>query len=284
MEYRALGQTRERLSIIGFGGIVVAKVPQAEADQAVSRAVEHGINYFDVAPSYDDAEARLGAALEPYRSRSFLACKTTERTRQGARAELEHSLRRLRTSHFDLYQLHAMSTEEDLAQALGPGGALETLEAARKEGLVRFLGFSAHSDAIALKLIAAYNFDTILFPINWVNYHQANFGPAVIDAARPKGMGRLALKAMARSRWQQEASRKQAPKCWYEPCLDPVESSLALRFALSEPITAAIPPGDPELFWNAVETAERFEPLSFIERDIVRQRAINVQPLFPLAQ
>lgn len=281
MEYRVLGKTGEKLSVLGFGGIVVAKVEQREANETLARVVDTGINYFDVAPTYDDAEERLGPALEPYRGRMFLACKTTKRTKAEAQAELERSLRLLRTDHFDLYQLHAMTTEEDFEKATGPGGALETFVAAREKGLVRYLGFSAHSDTIALKLMEAFPFDSILFPVNWVNYIQAGWGPAVLEKARSLGMGRLALKAMARTRWERPEGRERFPKCWYEPCMDPHEAELALRFTLSEPITAAIPPGDPGLFWQAVAVAQQFEPLSYAEREDLRARAQGLTPLFP---
>lgn len=282
MQYRALGRTGVQLSMLGFGGMVVAGVSQAEADAAVARAVDRGINYFDVAPSYGDAEERLGPALAPYRDRVFLACKTTQRTRDGTRAELEQSLRRLRTDHFDLYQLHAMTTEEDVEHVMGPGGALEAFTAARELGLVRFLGFSAHSDTVAMKLLDAFGFDSILFPVNWVNYFEADFGPAVMEKARAYGVGRLALKAMARTQWQPGGDRQRYAKCWYEPCQDPDEAALALRFTLSEPVTAALPPGEPRLFWHAVEVAERFEPLSFSERVLLQHRAESIVPLFPL--
>jgi aryl-alcohol dehydrogenase-like predicted oxidoreductase len=285
MQYRELGTTGAMLSCIGFGGIVVSGMEQSQANTTVSRAVDRGINYFDVAPSYGDAEERLGPALRPYRHGAFLACKTQQRSRLEARGELEQSLKRLQTDHFDLYQLHAMTTQADFEQATAPGGALEALEEARQEGLIRFLGFSAHSAEIALKLLEAFRFDSVLFPVNWVNYFQAGFGPQVVEAARSRQVGRLALKAMARSRWQSEGDRRQkAPNCWYEPVQDPAEQALALRFTLSEPITAAIPPGDPALFWRAVEIAEHFEPLSPGEREELRRRAAAVQPLFPLVQ
>lgn len=86
---RPYGRTGERLSIIGFGGIVVSGVEQEHADRVVAQAVEKGVNYFDVAPTYGDAEIKLGPALEPYRKDVFLACKTTQRTKEGAAAELK---------------------------------------------------------------------------------------------------------------------------------------------------------------------------------------------------
>ena len=134
---RLLGKTGEHLSIIGFGGILVSGVEQSEADAIVREAIERGINYFDVAPTYGDAEEHLGPALEEFRKDVFLACKTTERQKEGAWSELHESLRKLRTDHFDLYQLHGMTTKEDLEQVFAPGGAIETFIKAREQGLTR---------------------------------------------------------------------------------------------------------------------------------------------------
>ena len=101
-----MGGTGEKLSVLGFGGILVMEEEPSRAADLVAEAVDRGINYFDVAPSYGNAEERLGPALAPYRGRVFLACKTGQRTRAGAEAELRQSLRNMRTDHFDLYQHH----------------------------------------------------------------------------------------------------------------------------------------------------------------------------------
>ena len=186
LERRALGRTGERLSILGFGGIVVMNATTQEASNRVAEAIDHGVNYFDVAPSYGNAEDMLGPALEPYRKGVFLACKTTERSREGSQRELDSSLRKMRTDHFDLYQLHAVTTRDDVEKIFAPGGALETFVAARKAGKVRFLGFSAHSVEAALALIGRYEFDTILFPTNFATWHAGNFGPQVLAAAQAK--------------------------------------------------------------------------------------------------
>jgi aryl-alcohol dehydrogenase-like predicted oxidoreductase len=144
LERRALGKTGEKLSFIGFGGVVVTSVTAEEASRSVRHAIDAGINYFDVAPTYGNAEEMLGPALEPYRKSVFLACKTQERTKDGALAELDRSLAKLRTDHFDLYQHHAVTKKADVETIFGPGGAMEGFEAAKKAGKVRFLGFSAH--------------------------------------------------------------------------------------------------------------------------------------------
>ena len=106
---REYGKTGMKLSIIGFGGIVVKDTEQKHANRIVAEAFERGVNYFDVAPTYGDAELKLGPALEPYRKKVFLACKTTERQRGGASEELKESLKRLRTDYLNLYQLHAIT-------------------------------------------------------------------------------------------------------------------------------------------------------------------------------
>lgn len=282
MQKRELGKTGLNVSIITFGGIVVKDMPQADANRIVAETIDRGINYFDVAPSYGDAEVKLGPALEPFRKDVFLACKTGKRDRDGAAAELRQSLRNLCTDHFDVYQLHGLTKMEELDQALGPNGAMEAFLRARDEGLVRFIGFSAHSVEVALEAIRRFDFDTVLFPINYVLYHEANFGPQVVKAAQEKEMGRLALKAMARTKWA-EGSERTHPRCWYEPVTDPHEASLALRFTLSEPIATAVPPGDVRLFRLALDIAENFRPLSDEERQQIGRQARNLTPIFRLA-
>jgi aryl-alcohol dehydrogenase-like predicted oxidoreductase len=283
MDRRPLGSTGAELSIIGFGGILVMNVEPAEAASLVAEAVDRGVNYFDVAPSYGNAEERLGPALEPYRDQAFLACKTQKRTSSEAAAELRDSLRRMRTDYFDLYQLHAMTTREDLEVATGPGGALEAFVAAREAGLIRHIGFSAHNVDVALELMDRFDFASVLFPLNWMEYFNAGFGPQVVEKAAQKGVGRLALKAMARQKWPEGAERGPWTKCWYEPCSDPREASLAVRFTLSQPITAAITPGHPELFRLALDAVEQFQPLTEAEREGLQQQAQGLQPFFELS-
>ena len=279
---RSYGDTGVRLSIIGFGGIVVSRVEQEHANRVVAEAVEKGVNYFDVAPTYGDAEIKLGPALEPYRKDVFLACKTTQRTKEGAAAELKQSLQRLRTDHFDLYQLHAISdVAKDVDTAFGKGGAMEVFLEAKKQGQVRHLGFSAHSEEAALAAMERYDFDSILFPINFATFYEGNFGPRVIEAAKSKGVARLALKAMAKQRWpKSDPMRKEYPKCWYQPLTDRKEAKLGLYFTLSQSVTAAIPPGDESLFRLALDLAMSFRPVSRKEKETLQQMAQSLDPVF----
>lgn len=280
IEKRSLGRTGEMLSVIGFGGIVVKDATPENASEIVRVAIDNGINYFDVAPSYGDAEIKLGPALEPYRKDVFLACKTGERTRDKARAELDQSLKNLRTDHFDLYQLHAVTTLKDVDTIMGPGGAIETFREARDQGKVRFLGFSAHSVEAAMALMDRFDFDTILFPVNFSTWTAGNFGPQVLARAQEKKMGILALKAMAKGPWEQGANRSRFPKCWYEPLDNQEDVRMGLRFTLSHPVTACVPPGEEELFRMALSVSDHLEPMNEEEIKAVKEKGLNGTPLF----
>ncbi len=283
MEKRQYGKTDVMLSVVGFGGILVMDEEPSTAGALVAQAVERGINYFDVAPSYGNAEERLGPALEPYRQSVFLACKTEKRTAQEAATALEESLRRLRTDHFDLYQLHAVTTMEEVEQITGRGGALETFVKAREQGRVRYLGFSAHSEEAALALLDRFAFDSILFPVNWVCWHQGGFGPRVLEKAREKGAAILALKALHKRRLGKDEPRKW-PKCWYAPVETFAEAEWALRFTLSLPVTAAVSPGHAQFFDWMCTAAERFAPLSAEEAAEVARHSAGLDPIFPLRE
>jgi predicted aldo/keto reductase-like oxidoreductase len=280
---RTYGDTGERLSIIGFGGIVVSGVEQEHANRVVAEAIEKGVNYFDVAPSYGDAEIKLGPALEPYRKDVFLACKTEHRTREETAAELKESLKRLRTDYLDLYQLHAITdVQKDVEAVFAKGGAMEVFLEAKKQGQVRYLGFSAHSEEAALAAMERYDFDSVLFPVNFAAFYQGNFGPRTMQAAKSKGVARLAIKALAKQKqWPQgDLARPQYAKCWYRPLTERSEAKLALYFTLSQPITAAIPPGEESLFRMALELALDFRPISQKEAQTLRQMAQPLTPVF----
>jgi aryl-alcohol dehydrogenase-like predicted oxidoreductase len=279
MQYRELGKTGAVLSVVGFGGIVVMNTEADEAARVVGQAVERGITYFDVAPSYGNAQACLGPALQPYRDRVFLACKTGKRDRAGAEAELQESLRLLRTDHFDLYQFHAVTTLEDVEQITAPGGALEAALAARAAGVVRHLGFSAHSEEAALALLDRYPFDSVLFPLNWAAWHHVGFGKRLVARVEELGIGLCALKTLALRRVV-EGEERQWPKCWYIP-VDTLEEAIpAVRFTLSLPVTAAISPSHAELLWLLCDAADQYAPLTPEEDAALAARAQDTVPVF----
>lgn len=263
MEQRTLGSTGRSLSILGFGGIMVTDTTPVEAARYVSEARDRGVTYFDVAPNYGNAQERLGPALKPHRSDCFLACKTTERTAEGAGKELHESLRLLETDHFDLYQLHGLSdVEQDVEAAFAPGGAMEAILKAKDEGKIGHIGFSAHTEEAALAAMDRFAFDSVLFPMNYFTWTKGQFGAGVHTRAKELGMGVLALKTMAhqtRPRADRTDPNRQWPKCWYEPLTEREKVSLALRFTLGLPVDAVVSPSHWELFQIALDVVESGE-------------------------
>lgn len=285
MPMRPFGKSGDKISIVGLGGIVVKDTAPEDAGRIVGEAFERGVNYFDVAPSYGNAQEILGPALAPYRSNVFLACKTGQRTRAGAEEEMKRSLEFLKTDHFDLYQLHAISdVAKDVEAVFAQGGAMEAIMQAKKEGRIRFVGFSAHTEEAALAAMDRYDFDSVLFPLNFAAWFKGGFGSKILTKAKEKGVSRLALKGMARQQWAQgDPNRPNYKKCWYEPLTDLAQAEVALRFTLSQPITAAIPPGDASLFRMAMDIAERFRPVTEKEIALLQASAQTLNPIFKAA-
>ena len=285
MQQRTLGRHDVRLSAIGFGGIVLAHRPQAEADAHVAAAIDRGLTYFDVAPQYGDAQQRMGPALQPFRDQVTLACKSLHRDAKQVAADLDDSLQKLRTDHFDIYQLHGVPSLQEAEQCLAPGGALEAVLQARDAGKVRLVGFSAHDEPAALRLIETDQFDTMLVPLNYVVWTHGKFGPKMLEAANQRGMGVMALKAMARAKIQ-EGEDRSYKKCWYHPEDRPKVASLLLRYTLNLPgVTAAIPPGDPSLFHLACDQIAQHgsAPLTDDEMQTLAAELADAPPIFASA-
>ncbi len=277
---RPYGKHGDKLSIIGFGGIVVMNTPQEQANRAAREAFDQGVNYYDVAPSYGNAQEILGPAIEPFRNKIFLACKTEKRTAKEAQVAMEDSFRKLRTDHFDLYQLHAMTTKDDLEQAFGPGGVMETVVKAKEQGKIRHIGFSAHSEELALELLNRFPFESVLFPLNFVTLFHGNFGWKLLEEAPKRGVTLLSLKAMAKTPWK-EGQPHTVEKTWYEPLTDAATAELAVRYVLSLPVTAYLPPGDEKLFRMALPFAHRHKPVTEAEKAKLKKLAMSMVPIFP---
>jgi len=282
MPTRPYGKDGPELSIIGFPGLVMRRLDQKQGNRLVAQSIERGLNYFDVAPAYGDAEIKLGPALQPYRKKVFLACKTKMRDRDGAKAEFERSLKRLRTDRFDLYQLHVLTdVKKDVDPAFAKGGAMEYLLSQRKAGRIRYLGFSAHTEEAALAAMERFRFDSILFPISFASWLKADFGPKVVAKARQIGATVLAIKAMCRQRWPKgDPLRKKYP-WWYKPVHDRAEAELVLSFVISRGVTAAIPPAIVDIHKLSLDAAPAVRPVTDAEVAKLKALAKTVDPLFP---
>jgi predicted aldo/keto reductase-like oxidoreductase len=277
---RVLGRTGEKLSIVAFPGLALAQLSQEEGTTGLHKAFEQGVNHFDVAPAYGDAEIKMGIGLEGLdRSRIFLSCKTKMRDKDGARQELERSLTRLKTDYFDLYQMHHIRTPEEVKRALGPGGAIETFLKAREEGKIRRIGFSAHTTRGALEMMKGFQFDSVMFPISYVDYLNWDFGKAVIEAAEEHGVAVLAMKAIYAGAWPEGATRTR--KWWYRPLEKDDEIELALRFALSQPgVVTGIPVSYLDLLDKCIRAARVYRPITEAEIAKLRELAAGCGSVF----
>ncbi len=282
MPRRVLGRTGQKVSIIVFPGLALVQQGQEEGTRGLRRAFDAGVNYFDVAPAYGngDAEVKMGVGLQGLdRTKYFLACKTKKRDAQGAREELERSLQRLKTDYFDLYQLHHVVHVAEAEQALGPGGAMETILKAKQEGKIRHIGFSAHSTKGALAVMNGFQFDTAMFPLSFVDYFTRGFGKDVIELANQQGAAVVAIKPMSCGAWPEGAKRTR--QWWYRTTETAHEVQLALRFTLSlKGVVAGVPPSFLDLTDRAIEAAHHYRDLSVGELNELVKFAWDCPPLF----
>lgn len=279
---RVLGRTGRPISIIGYPGLALAKITQPEANQALRAAFDQGVNYFDVAPAYGDAEVKMGPAMAGLpRDEIFLASKTKKRDAAGAREELERSLQRLKTDRFELYQMHVMSTKAEVEQAFGPGGAMETLVKAQQEGKVRWLGFSAHTKEAALDLLNRYKFETVMYPVNFIEHFTHKFDPEVLTLAKQRECAVLSIKAISAGAWKKGEQRTRN-NWWYRVLEDQKEIDQAVRFALSlDPVVSVVPTSFVDLTEKSIAAAVRFRPATDLDLDAMRDLAGKYVPLFP---
>ena len=265
MEQRRLGRTGHQSTVVTFGAAAIGRVDQEVADRAIGLAIDRGVNHFDIAPRYGDAELRLGPWMSRIRDRIFLGCKTIERTREAAWAELHRSLERLRTDRLDLYQLHSVGKIADLDQCTAKGGALEALVQAREQGIVRWLGITGHTHSAPgthFEALRRFDFDTVMFPLNFVLWADDGYrrdASALLGECARRDVGVHIIKTVAKDPW---GDRPRTHTTWYEPFTDQGMIDRAVAFVLSKPVTTLTTAGDVTVLPKVIEAAERFRSLS----------------------
>lgn len=278
---RKLGKTGYEVFPVVYGGIVSMRDGQDASNNYVAWALDRGINYFDVAPTYGDAQEKLGLSLKPFRKDNYLACKTTQRMRADAEKEFEQSLKLLHTDYFDVYQLHSLSTPEDVDKAFGPDGIMEMIEKEKQRGRIRKVGFSAHSQTQALRAMSMYRFDSIMFPTNWQMIMRDGWGAKAVNEAKRQGMGVLAIKGLIHRKWINEEERKAYPKSWCKP-IDVSNTELgvaALKYTFQSGADVIIPRGDFRDFAFCVDHIEEIldSPLSKKEKTLLDNEFLAVK-------
>ncbi len=262
VEKRRLGRLEHMSSVCIYGGAALGEVSQEEADGSISSALESGINHFDTAASYGDSELRLAPWMAEIRSQIFLSTKTEERSRDGARREIEASLARLQVDTVDLIQLHAIGDLDQLNLATGGDGALEAALQAKDEGLVGAIGITGHghgAPATHLEALRRYSFDTVLTPLNYLLYGNAGYRrdyESLVAEIKRQDAGLMVIKPVSRNLWPEGEDPRYAT--WYMPFDEQHHIDAAVAFVLARPEVTGFPTaGDIRLLPAILDAAER---------------------------
>jgi aryl-alcohol dehydrogenase-like predicted oxidoreductase len=267
-----------------FGAAAFWEINQPKADEVLELLLAHGVNHIDVAPSYGQAEERVGPWMKRMRERFFLGCKTTERTKEGAAAEMRRSLERLQTQAFDLYQIHAITTMAELDQVTGPGGALEAMVEARQAGLTRFIGITGHgweSPLIFQEALRRFDFDSVLFPLNFVQYADHEFrdnAEGLIRLCKERDTATMVIKSIARGPW---GKQPKTHTTWYQLFDDPAHIQRGVNFVLSQDVCGICTAGDVSVLPLVLEACENFKPMDEQSQQQLIATAREYEPLFP---
>jgi aryl-alcohol dehydrogenase-like predicted oxidoreductase len=283
METRQFGRTGHMSSVAIFGGAAFWEISQEEADRSMELVIQHGVNHIDVAPSYGQAEERLGPWLKRERDRFFVGCKTQQREKGAAEQEMHASLKRLNIERFDLYQIHAITTMEELDLVTRKGGVLETLVQARQDGLTRHLGITGHgvqAPAVFLEALRRFEFDSVLFPLNFVQCAEAIFRhdvEALLTRCRQLDVGTMVIKSITRGPW---GDQSQDYTTWYQPFDSMAQIQPAVNFVLSHDVTGLCTVGDTRLLPLVLQACQEYQPMDAVQQAEMISRGSAYTPLF----
>jgi aryl-alcohol dehydrogenase-like predicted oxidoreductase len=285
METRRLGRLGHMTSVLVYGAAALSAVPDEVADRSITLALDAGINHFDTAADYGDSEIHLGRWMAGIRDRVFLATKTGDRTASGAYDGIRRSLERLRVSHLDLIQLHAIGDLDDLDRATGPGGAIEGAIKARDEGLVGAIGITGHgmkAPATHLEALRRFPFESVITPYSFrlAQEHDYLMGfEALLEEVRAQDVGLRVIKAVARNLWKSSAEASYAT--WYEPMDEQPQVTAAVAFALARPeVTGLCTAGDVRLLPLFITAEKAMRSLSADDVDAVLSEVTEYEPPF----
>lgn len=271
-----------------LGGAAFARATPGSAAEGFAEAVRRGVNHLDVAPRYGLAEELLGPVLEPVRDEWFVGCKTTRRNPEGVRAQLEESLTKLRTDHFDLYQMHAVT---DLGVLEERAQAAEEILKARDEGLTRFVGITGHNEQVPaahLEALRRWDLDSVMFPVNarmWADADYRRDAEALLELCTERDLGVMAIKAVARRPWPPNDANgaERFATTWYEPWTGHDDVARSISFALSVPgVHAICTAGDLDVLSTSLDAADAFTAMDEAERARAIEDASALPTIFPL--
>lgn len=283
METRRFGRTGHMSTVAILGGAAFSEISQEDANKVMELIIEAGVNHIDVAPSYGHAELLIGPWMPRERGRFFLGCKTLQRSKEGAWKEMQESLKRLQTESFDLYQCHAITSMEELDAVTMKGGALETFEQARQEGLTKYLGITGHgaqTPQIFLEALRRFDFDTVLFPLNFVqmaNPEYRKHAEELIAVCKARDVGTMVIKYITKGPW---GEKQHTATTWYEPFEEMKDIQRGVNFSLSYDVTGLCTAGDIRLVPPVLRACENFTRLSQDEIEAMIKSGEQYEPLF----
>jgi len=283
METRRFGRTGHESTVAIFGAAAFSQVDQGEADAVMGQVIAAGVNHVDVAPSYGIAEERVGPWMARERDRFFVGCKTMERSKAGAALELRQSLERLQIDHFDLYQFHAITSLEELDDVTRPGGALEAVIEARRAGLTRYIGITGHgvdSPAILIEALRRFDFDSVLFPLNFVQYANPTYrrnSEELLRQCRARDVGTMIIKSVTKGPWGEQAKTHNT---WYQPFTDAEHIQRAVNFVLSQDVTGLCTVGDTRLLPLVLRACANYTAMSESDQEALIATGEAYEPLF----
>ena len=258
---KVFGRTGHLSTRTLFGAAALGDVTQDEADSTMQLLLDYGVNHIDTAASYGDSELRLGPWMERYRDQFFLATKTAERSYDGAKAEFEKSLRRLRVDEVDLIQLHYLVGNDEWDVAMGARGALEYLIEAREQGLVKYIGVTGHDVAIARmhqRSLGRFDFDSVLLPYNHLMMqnpvYRSGFNE-VLEICQARNVAVQTIKSITRRPY---LSDKRSHATWYEPLTDQASIDKAVHWVLGNEQVFLNTAGDIGILPKVLSAAARF--------------------------
>jgi predicted aldo/keto reductase-like oxidoreductase len=278
VQQRRLGRLGHHSSVLIYGAAALAEADQDTADASIRLALDAGINHFDVAASYGDAELRLGPWMPEIRDRIFLATKTGLRDRDQAWAQINRSLERLRTDRVDLIQIHAVGDLDELDRVTRPGGSLEAAVRAREEGLAGAVGITGHgheAPATHTEALVRFPFDTVLSPLNWVLAQDPAYlaaYEALAAEVQAQDAGLMIIKSAARRNWPEPVEHTYTT--WYEPFDDQDRITAAVAWVLDRPeVTGIATPGDVRLLPLVIEAERHLGEVTREQAEAVLARA-----------
>ena len=266
MEKRKLGRVAHASSVVTLGaaGLGREDLSQADVDAAVQLAVDHGVNHLDIAPSYGRAMDRMATWMPRLHAEWFIGAKTTARARDDAWESIRSCQQRLGIETFDLFQLHAVTSFEELDAVTAAGGALEALVQMRDQGLTRYIGITGHGPdvpRVQQEALNRFDFDTIMFPLTpalFLNAEYRRDAQVLLRVANERDVGIQVIKMLARGGWG-DAERDLSP--WYDPHREQPEIDRALWWVLSQPVHTAPSTGETSLLPLIFDAADRFSEL-----------------------